>query len=708
MLQIDDYILEYKIGSGSYAHVYYTTKKETLSIFATKKIEKNKIINDKMTDYYFNEIEILKNINHPNIIKLHEIKNTANNTYLIMEYCNGGTLIDFFEKYQNLFNRPFPEIYFQHIFKQIASGINYLHKSRIIHRDIKTENILLNFRNIEDLKSFNLLNADVKIIDFGFAKYLDDKKIETSICGSPINMDPKILKALAYKQLDEDFSYDETSDMWSLGIMAFSMLVGIPPFISANYLDLYTKINQGNYLIPKKLNLSKQTISLLNYLLQFNSKERIKVEDLLNHDFLTMNAKDFDYSKINFLTENELDYILNSKQNFFKIYENKNISYEPYIITNTKEIISSENNQNRVSSIENHTEILNNLNNMKSINNNLPFYSTINNLEENRNGIIDKEIKNIMNEKDHNNIFSYNLYKKNYLPENKTYQNFDTLPDSANSVINTSYSGINYLNNFEKLKLEEHKNITNINYFDKFNLYNENSLPSLNNNYQNLNSNYKYNPENKNISQIDQNNINNEDNFSYNINPINNDPIYKTFDTNQKNNIPDIKSEQLTQTPFYSPNLPLTGNSYNDVNLNQDSYYSKFISQNKTAEQNSNFNNHDLLSANKNLNDNYLNTPVGLNFTSDITKNNTFNLPVYTNINEGLNMNNNIINYQVKPIEINNLNFQGSLIDDSNKISDVYSKYIENSKLILEKYDKENNIKVSEYNYSTNNLEKTN
>lgn len=330
MLLIDDYRLEYKLGSGSFAEVYYTSKKNSKEIFATKRIEKTKALSEKMKNYFLNEIDILKNTKHPNIIKLNEMKSSQNNFYLIMEYCNGGNLAEIFEKHIEKNSKPFPETYVQQILKQISCGLFYLHKSNIIHRDLKLENILLHYENIEDLKNQNILNAQIKIIDFGFAKYLHDSAALSSICGSPINMDPVILKALANKQAVTDLAYNEKADIWSLGVMVYTMLIGRTPFVASNVKDLYQKINEGNYNIPKQLKLSKQAISLMNGLLQFETNERLSIDQLVFHEFLTLNVKDFEYYDLDLIDSGKGDITLNNKQDISKIWDgykikNKNI-----------------------------------------------------------------------------------------------------------------------------------------------------------------------------------------------------------------------------------------------------------------------------------------------------------------------------------------------------------------------------------------------
>ena len=114
----------------------------------------------------------MKELNHENIIKLYEVKETSNYFNLVIEYCNGGNLEEYFEKYQEEHNAPFPEELIQYLMRQIISAVKYLHDKRIIHRDIKLEKILIHYDSEEDRKKMNLIKAKVKIIDFGFSRYL--------------------------------------------------------------------------------------------------------------------------------------------------------------------------------------------------------------------------------------------------------------------------------------------------------------------------------------------------------------------------------------------------------------------------------------------------------------------------------------------------------------------------------------------------------
>ena len=214
---LDEYLLNLpKIGEGSYGEVYLTSKKNSKEIYATKKVEKQKIISDKLRQYFLNEIEILKNINHPNIMQLVDIQSRHNYIYLITEYCNGGTLSDNLTMYQKLHKNPLPEKIVIYLMKQIADAIFYLHEKSIINRDLKMENILLHFENLDDRKKLNLLKAKVKIIDFGFARYLNDNSHSPSIVGSPYNMAPDILHALADPSWHKNLKYNQKADIYSI------------------------------------------------------------------------------------------------------------------------------------------------------------------------------------------------------------------------------------------------------------------------------------------------------------------------------------------------------------------------------------------------------------------------------------------------------------------------------------------------------------
>jgi 5'-AMP-activated protein kinase catalytic alpha subunit len=202
-----------------------------------------------------------------------------------MEYCNGGTLTENLEKYKNLYHKPFTEEIVQHIMRQIVSAINYMHGLGIIHRDLKLDNILVKYNSDFDKNEINLLNAEMKIIDFGIAAIKDQTGMLKTAVGSPMNMDPLILKKYSSGGTEnKELGYDEKADIWSLGTLCYQMLLGNCAFDAYNMKELLSKIEEGTYRIPT--NLSKEVVSFLNAMLQYNPEKRLSASKLIKHAFL--------------------------------------------------------------------------------------------------------------------------------------------------------------------------------------------------------------------------------------------------------------------------------------------------------------------------------------------------------------------------------------------------------------------------------------
>ena len=291
---IDEFTLIKSIGKGAFGEVYLTTKQGSPLLFATKKVSKQKADSPTIHKYFLNEIKILQQIKHKNIIHFEAIKHTVHNYYIITEFCNGGGLSDCLKKYQTIYGRAFPEEIVQHLMRQIVDGIKYLHGLRIIHRDIKLDNILVCFDNEMDKNNLNLLKATIKIIDFGFATYLGSSNLRYSTLGSPINMDPVLLKKLAATNgISNLIGYDEKADIWSLGTVCYEMLIGQGVFNAKNMVELINKVEFGNYHVPT--NLSKEVVSFLNGMLQYSAKNRLSAEQLSRHYFLTKNISEFNH-----------------------------------------------------------------------------------------------------------------------------------------------------------------------------------------------------------------------------------------------------------------------------------------------------------------------------------------------------------------------------------------------------------------------------
>jgi len=291
-MKLEDYELEKCLGKGAFGEVYLTSKKGDSKKYATKKMDREEIEQGESMKYLRNEIVILQHLNHPNIVKFKEVKKTKKHFYIIMEYCNGGELSKALEKYQNKFGKPFPENIVQHLMRQIISAFRYIHEKHIIHRDVKLENILLNYENEEDMKNLNLMKAQVKIIDFGFACKVSPQGLQYSVLGSPINMDPLILKKLnSSTKKTRQLGYNEQADIWSIGTICYEMLIGKPAFDAEDMDDLVSKVEEGNYSIPTSM--SREVVSFLNGMLQYDGKRRLTAAQLSRHDFLNKDIKTF-------------------------------------------------------------------------------------------------------------------------------------------------------------------------------------------------------------------------------------------------------------------------------------------------------------------------------------------------------------------------------------------------------------------------------
>ena len=294
---LDDYILSQFIGKGTFGEVYLTRKKNSNGLFATKRMSKEYVEDPKYIKYFNNEISILRKLHHPNIVKLEDLKRTTNHYYVIMEYCNGGTLTECLEKYKNINHKPFPEAIVQHIMKQIVSAVNYLHSQRVIHRDLKLDNILVKFENETDKNNLNLLKSEVKIIDFGFAATKDNSGLLHTAIGSPMNMDPLILhKFNSGGKGNAELGYDEKADIWSLGTLCYQMLTGNYTFNAYNMKELVSKIEEGTYKVPT--NLSKEAISFLNAMLKYDPNKRLSADNLYRHPFLIKSPNNFEHINI--------------------------------------------------------------------------------------------------------------------------------------------------------------------------------------------------------------------------------------------------------------------------------------------------------------------------------------------------------------------------------------------------------------------------
>ena len=307
-----EYEVKEKIGEGSFSKVKLGIHKQTKRKVAIKIISKNKLTNkDKI--HLKREIKILNSLNHPNIIKIYEIKEDNNNFYLIMEFCSKGDLFKYISK-KNKLNEEEGSI----IFYQIINGLEYLHNNLISHRDLKLENILLDNKK------------NIKIIDYNLSNFFLESNncLLKTPCGSPCYAAPEMIKNKTYNA--------KFIDIWSVGIILYVILCGFLPFEDKNNRRLYQKIINGKVFLPNFL--SDVARNIIESLLQKNYNKRINIKQIKKHPFYIMGEHLYNNKSY---VNNENNNILNDKLNKIN-NENNSILNDDVNIENN--ILNEENN----------------------------------------------------------------------------------------------------------------------------------------------------------------------------------------------------------------------------------------------------------------------------------------------------------------------------------------------------------------------------
>ena len=344
----------HKGQNGTMVYLGKDTKKNIL--IAIKSIPKMNMDADAQKNFR-RELQNLHNLKHPNIIQILDYLNNKKTNYIILEYCNGGNLRDYIRRYMNVNRQPLNEFFIQKLLLQIAPALEYMHSKNIIHRDIRLENILLNFNNYPNIPidgrapqplkfSEKSLNKDfsVKITGLNFSKDLIQDNMGSTILGTPLYMSPDMVERADDKSTKK---YNTTADLWSLGVITYELLTGSMPFNGNDVKDVFTQIEKGIYTLPKKLKASIEIISFINGLLQYYPEKRLNWEQIKEHPFLKKNVEDFNYINLELYSDGEKNQVeINSKDNnsdnllwiFFKCKELENLKMDKI---NQKEMAKS-------------------------------------------------------------------------------------------------------------------------------------------------------------------------------------------------------------------------------------------------------------------------------------------------------------------------------------------------------------------------------
>ncbi len=282
------FIFKHEIGSGSYSKVYKAIDNVTKEFVAIKKISKSRLSNT-LIERFIKEIEILKNINHPNIIQFKNSLVTDKYIFIITEFCDGGSVKDLIEK-------GLDEGEVRNVIYQLVKGLHYLDSINILHRDIKPDNLLLTKSNV------------LKIIDFGFSyqNKMSDELYNT-ICGTPMYMSPELLSGKPYSK---------KSDLWSVGIIAYELFHSKNPFGKPrNIQELIYCIK--NYKVLYRADISPHFLDFLNHLIISNPNERLDYENITRHPWFTQpihqSTIDDDIFSMDDITESTLEYLSSSQ-----------------------------------------------------------------------------------------------------------------------------------------------------------------------------------------------------------------------------------------------------------------------------------------------------------------------------------------------------------------------------------------------------------
>ncbi|GMI02472.1 hypothetical protein TrVE_jg11965 [Triparma verrucosa] len=256
------------LGQGSFATVKLATNKKDGTKWAIKVIQK-KNLGPEDDAALKSEVEVLQSVKHENIVFLNEIFDTKQNLYMVMEVCAGGELFDRITEKDH-----YSENEARFALRQIAMALEYCHERNIVHRDLKPENLLYG----DDTEE-----ATLKLADFGLAKLLDNETMLHAQCGTPGYVAPEIV--------NNDL-YGVKVDMWSLGVIAYILFCGFPPFYDDNNQALFRSIKKGQYEYPSPFwdEVSDTAKDLIDKLLVLNPEKRYSAKEVLAHPFMTNTA----------------------------------------------------------------------------------------------------------------------------------------------------------------------------------------------------------------------------------------------------------------------------------------------------------------------------------------------------------------------------------------------------------------------------------
>ncbi|KAG3276203.1 polo like kinase 4, transcript variant X1 [Ictidomys tridecemlineatus] len=262
--KIEDFKVGNLLGKGSFAGVYRAESIHTGLEVAIKMIDKKAMYKAGMVQRVQNEVKIHCQLKHPSILELYNYFEDNNYVYLVLEMCHNGEM----NRYLKNRRKPFSENEARHFMHQIITGMLYLHSHGILHRDLTLSNLLLT------------RNMNIKIADFGLATQLTmPHEKHYTLCGTPNYISPEIATRSAHGL---------ESDVWSLGCMFYTLLIGRPPFDTDTVKNTLNKVVLADYEMPTFL--SREAKDLIHQLLRRNPADRLSLSSILDHPFMSRNS----------------------------------------------------------------------------------------------------------------------------------------------------------------------------------------------------------------------------------------------------------------------------------------------------------------------------------------------------------------------------------------------------------------------------------
>ncbi|KAK8404722.1 hypothetical protein O3P69_007759 [Scylla paramamosain] len=263
----DKYVLKDLLGTGAFSQVRLAEVKDDPSTVVAIKIIDKKALKGK-EDSLENEIKVLRRLTHPNIVQLLETFEDKHKVYLVMELVTGGELFDRIVEKGSYTEKDAADL-----IRQVLEAVDYMHEQGVVHRDLKPENLLY-FSQDEDSK--------IMISDFGLSK-MEDSGIMATACGTPGYVAPEVL---AQKP------YGKAVDVWSIGVIAYILLCGYPPFYDENDANLFAQILKGEFEFdsPYWDEISDSAKDFIRQLMCVDVERRFTCKQSLNHPWISGNA----------------------------------------------------------------------------------------------------------------------------------------------------------------------------------------------------------------------------------------------------------------------------------------------------------------------------------------------------------------------------------------------------------------------------------